>query len=146
MKKMISKHKKIIIFIMTVFSLSVFFLNLEIIPNKNLVASDTISKFFEKIFKSINGYDILSIPIFICIYYMYNKLYFKSKLNKAALIISICMSITHVLGYSFYKYNSWKVLFGDSFQFFKSIIVIIGLIFIFYLLIKKLYEYIDNIK
>lgn len=144
--KYINKYKKLIIIIMAFFSTSVFFLNLNLVPDKYLSSNVSLFRFFEKIFRSIKHHDILSLPIFISAYFFYNKYYFKSKINKPALIVSILVSISQVLGYSYSTYNSWKVIFKDFFQFFKSTSYIIGLVFILYILIKKIYDSLGNVK
>jgi len=138
-----NKNNKIIIF-MAIITTLIFYLNLDIIPTGNLLAKSYIPRFFEKFFRSLHGFSILSLPVFIGIYMIYKKWYFKSAKNVPVLIISIFISIMNVVGYSFQKYKSFKGIFDDLFQMFKASIFIIGYVFIIYILLKKLFEFFEN--
>ena len=138
------KNKKIIVFFMTLIVTLIFYTKLDIIPNKNILAKGTIPIFFEKIFRSIDGINSLSIIVFIGIYNIFNRWYFNSKFNIPSFIISAFISIMNVIGYSFQKYKSFDVVTKDFFQFFKSSIFVVGYIFIFYILVKKLFEFFEK--
>lgn len=140
------KNKRsILTVVMSIIVTLIFYTKLDIISNKHLVAQSTIARFFEKIFRSINGINILSIIVFIGIYTVLKKWYFKTKFNKPAFFISLFISIMNVIGFSFQKYKSFKAIFNDLFQFCKSIFFIIGYVIIIYILIKKLFEFFSNI-
>lgn len=142
MKKFIKKHISVFICLMAILSTLVLYVNLNIVTSN---ASNRIARFFEKANKSLNRYNISTIASFICFFAFYKKYYFKSKFKKSACILSVFTSIYLVLGYSYYKTNTWNIFFISKFQFFKSLIVITGYYFIFYILIKLLYEYLDTL-
>lgn len=139
--------KTVFLVVLTFLSMSVFFLKLDIIKNSSLTASGRLSRIIEKISKSINGYNVAYIPMFIAFYYLYSKWYFDGKkVNKVASILSIFFSIIMVFGYSYQKSNSWNLVFGGTIQLCKSIIVGFGYYSMFYITVKKLYEWLDYYK
>lgn len=145
-KELINKHPVVFICLMTFISTLALYTNLNIISNKNLTSVGGFARLLERISKSLSKYSITTLISFVLIFSFYNKKYFKTKFSKAACFLSIFISIMYVVGYSYYKTNTWNIIFISKFQFVKSFIVIIGYYFIYYILIKTLYEYLDNVS
>lgn len=147
MKNIINKKyiKFTLLLLMAFFSLCVFCIDLDLISPESLEASSRIGKFIEKCIESFDGYNIAYIPMFIAFYYFYSKNYFKgNKINIVATILSMFFSLVMVFGYSYQHSNSWDLIFGSLFQLMKSIIVALGYYIMFYIIIKLLYEKLDQ--
>lgn len=147
MKKLLEKkYIKIILLIVLAFlSICVLCINLNEVNVSNLSAQSRLAKFFEKCIESFEGNNVAYVPIFIALYYFYSKTYFDGKkINKVSVILSIFFSVMMVLGYSYKTTNSWDLIFGSGFQLMKSIIVMLGYYTMFYIVIKKLYEFIGS--
>ena len=145
-KELINKHPVVFICLMTFISTLALYTNLNIISNKNLTSVGGFARLLERTSKSLGKYSITTLISFVLIFSFYNRKYFKTKFSKAACFLSIFISIMYVVGYSYYKTNTWNIIFISKFQFVKSFIVIIGYYFIYYILIKTLYEYLDNVS
>ncbi len=149
MKKIIDKKyiKVTLLAVMAFLSLCVFCVDLDLIDIESLESGSRIGKFIEKCIESFNGYNVAYIPMFIAFYYFYSKNYFKGKkVNKVAVILSIFFSLAMVFGYSYQHDNSWNLVFGSMFQFMKALIVALGYYIMFYIIIKILYEKLDQYK
>lgn len=141
-------YKIILIAVMSIVSLLAIFMSLDL-PNMNNVTTNShLARVIINFSKSLPSLDISHFFIFIFIYYFYYKFYFDGRKTKKSIIaLSIFLALTLIFGYSFYKTNSWDLIFGGEIQFVKSIIKLVGYSVIIYILLKKLYdglEYINN--
>lgn len=93
-----------------------------------------------------NGFSFTYLLIFIFIYYIFEKTYFikKERINIKIALMSIFLSLCAIIGESFLKTNSFKLVFGGLPIFARAIVKLMGICFMLYLLIKKFYEYIES--
>lgn len=121
-------------------------LNLDVIQGNNM----------EEIFPNIFLENIIiDIILFIALCFFYQKAYFYGKHilknKKITVLISLnamLFALFTIFGYSFYKQNSWDMLFCNKIQISKSIFFIVGywilffyaLLFVYTVLEKKRFE------
>lgn len=145
--KTIKIDKRVLLVLMTMFTLSILAVNLKVYDIKKLTETNELAKFYQKFSSCINGYGIVYIPLFAGIYYFYSKFYFDGKkINWWVCALSIFMAFFTVLGYSYDAYQSWDAIFLNRFQFVKALFVILGYYFLFYICLKKLFQYAENYK
>ena len=74
-----------------------------------------------------------------------NKNIDKNKKGKVCkIVLALIFTFFMIFGYSYYKVNSWSLIFGNTFQLFKAIIKAIGYYIIFKALINYLFDNILN--
>ncbi len=138
------KNKNVKYFFIALFVAIGLSLSLNIFKDAQLgISSNTnkILKLLIKLEKSFNKNTFYSMVIFG---FTYLLLYIRKSKEKDIFknILALLFSAFTVLGYSYSKTNSWNLIFGGKFQFFKAIIVAISYFIIFKLIIDCLFEYI----
>ena len=139
------QYKIILVFIMSFLTLISIIINLDKVDLANEIQESHIEKDIITFYKALPSLNISYFFMFIFIYYFYYRFYFiNKKINKSIIFLSIFLSIMMVLGYSFYKNNSWDMLFDGNIQMVKSIIKVLGYYFIIYILINRLFNWLKT--
>ena len=143
-------YKMFFTFLMTCFSMHVFIMNIKI-SNVNIEkVTHHIYRFDLLLGVSMNEFDILWIILFIFIYYFFYHNYFiDNRFNKTKLISSILasiISISIIIGESYYNYKDLSMIFSSFVQIFKCTMIGIGYYLIIYILIRNTLIAIRGIK
>lgn len=130
-----------------------FSISLDMITNNQIkeITNNTgyITKILMKLNASIDKNIFQNLIIFIGLCFIFNKTLLKEnkKRSLCKIIIPILFSVFLLLGYSYKETNNWDLLFGNTFQLFKTIIKGIGYYILFRALINYLFDYLFyNIK
>lgn len=135
---------------MSIFVTIALSINLDIVDMNSLGVKDGESWLFYglvTIRRTINIDNFKSIVTFLCVFWGLSKTMKiqKNENNKrdiCKIILAILYSLFTVFGYSYYKTNSWNLIFLNVDQFCKALIVIIG----YYIFFKMVITYVfDNI-
>lgn len=121
--------------ILSVFALRV---NLDIREGEN-----GLIRFLESM-KSIEIFDLILLPLLYGFYSRVRKLCGKEKLS--CIVPAALFSFFMVMGYSFYKHNSWELVLGSKFQLLKSTVAFLGWFVLFFFSITWLFHQIDNLE
>lgn len=117
-------------------------MNLDVIQNSSAF-TQYLDRFQDNVF--------IDIIIFVSLYYFYKKIYyygkgiFKSK--KTMLLITfnaVLFAGFTILGYSFYKEDSWDMLFCSKVQILKSVFCFVGYMVLFVNVLVFLYTSLDD--
>lgn len=100
--------------------------------------------------KSVDITDLIFLPLLFGFYRYVQKLE-KTEEEKpgcgpACMIPAFLFSFFMVMGYSFYKTNSWDLVLGSRFQFIKSTVAFLGWFFLFLFSIRWLFFRVDHLK
>lgn len=144
-----NKYRKIIIIILALIVSISFSLKLDIVNNSDIKEIKDNTNYFVKILLKFNyslDKDIFkSLLLFFLTAMLLNKtiLVENSKQGKKIwkVLLSLIFSFFMVFGYSYYKINSWDMIFKNTFQLFKATIVFIG----YYILFRAIINYIFDI-
>jgi hypothetical protein len=144
-----NKYRKIIIIILALIVSISFSLKLDIVNNNDIKEIKDNTNYFVKILLKFNyslDKDIFkSLLLFFLTAMLLNKtiLVENSKQGKKIwkVLLSLIFSFFMVFGYSYYKINSWDMIFKNTFQLFKATIVFIG----YYILFRAIINYIFDI-
>jgi len=136
--------KTLLLLLLTFFTTCAFCINLKMI---NGSIDNPLQSILIKIYSSFDGYRLTYIPLFIAFYYLYSKWYFDgSKMNKIVAFLSALISIFMVIGFSIKNTGDLSLIFHSKFQFLISLIVMLGYFTMIYIIIKKLYIWLDTSK
>ena len=143
------KMRKIIIILLAIFVTLAFSIKLEVIKNSDIseITNETnyIAKILYKIDYSIDKDIFKSLLLFGLLSIFFNKTLFRKDIKKQGknifkIIISLILSFFMVFGYSYYKINSWDMIFANTFQLFKATIVFIGYYIVFISCVNYLFD------
>ncbi len=133
--------KRIFLVIITFFTLCTFCVDLIV----NVDEDNGVLAFFEMCIKSFHGYSVIYIPLFIAFYFLYSKWYFDGKkVNKVAFILAIFFSMALIVGVYYRKMGSLIYMITLKFQLFKTIIIFLGYYSMIYIILKKIYDWLDS--
>lgn len=114
---------------------------------------DVIQKSFD-VTRYANLFQIdifIDMILFVGLYYVYKKVYYYGQdilKNKRTMVIivsnAVMFAIFTIIGYSFYKENSWDMLFCSKVQIVKSIFFIVGCTFLFTHVLVYVYFLLDR--
>mgnify|MGYP005757505935 CR=1 FL=1 len=142
--------RKIIIIILALFVTITFCLKLDIVNNSDIseITNKTnyIVKLLYKFDYSIDKDIFKSFLLFALLSMFFKKSFFREDIKKNGkkifkVILSLLFSFFMVFGYSYMKINSWDMIFANTFQLFKAIIVFIG----YYILFRAIINYMFDI-
>lgn len=148
MKNKLSKHKifaDIIFAFCSAFGVCIDF-NAEQISNTYSGTFAGLSMFLKRFSSALSGKEIMFtvVTAFFAFLYCYLD---KKIVNKDVILVrlwSVILSITQVIGFSFYYTGGWSLAFSDGFQIFKTVIMLIGFYFIYFYVIHLLYYVVNN--
>lgn len=86
------------------------------------------------------------LTVFFAILFMYIK---KKYVGKNVILVRLwaaILSVTQVVGFSFYFTGSWSLLYSDKFQLFKTVIMLVGFYNIYFYIIHFLYYLVNGSK
>lgn len=141
--------RKIIIIILALFVTIAFGLKLDIVNNSDIseITNKTnyIVKLLYKFDYSIDKDIFKSFLLFALLSMFFKKSFFRDDIEKQGkkifkVILSALFSFFMVFGYSFMKINSWDMIFVNTFQLFKAIIVFMGYYILFRAIINYLFD------
>ena len=144
------KTRKIIIILLALFVTIAFSLKLEIVNNSDISEITSDTNYFVKILLKFNystQKDVFkSFILFALLIMFFKKAFFREDIEKRGkkilkIILSLTFSFFMVFGYSYYKINSWDMIFANTFQLFKASIVFIG----YYILFRAITNYLFDI-
>lgn len=143
------KAQKIIIVLLALFVTIALSIKLDIVKNSDVSEITAKTNHFVKLlFKldySIEKDIFKSLLIFSLLTMFFKKALFRNDIQKEGkkifkIILSLLFSFFMVFGYSFYKINSWDMIFANTFQLFKAFIVFIGYYVLFRAIINYLFD------
>lgn len=145
----VNKYRKTIIIILALIISLSFSLKLDIVNNSDIKEITSNTNYFVKILLKFDyslDKDIFkSLLLFFLTALLLNKtiLVENSKQGKKIwkVLLSLLFSFFMVFGYSYYKINSWDMIFKNTFQLFKASIVFTG----YYILFRAIVNYIFDI-
>lgn len=148
-KLKVNKYRKIIIIILALLVTLSFSLKLDIIENEDIKEIKDNTSYFTKLLLKFDyslDKDIFkSLLLFFLTALLLNKTIIieNSKQGKKVwkVLLSLLFSFFMVFGYSYYKINSWDMIFKNTFQLFKASIIFIG----YYILFRAIINYIFDI-
>lgn len=141
--------RKIIIILLALFATITFSLKLDIVNNSDISEITNSTNYFVKILLKFNysiEKDIFkSLLLFGLLIMFFKKAFFRKDIEKQGksvfkIILSLLFAFFMVFGYSYYKINSWDMIFANTFQLFKSIIIFIGYYIVFRAIINYLFD------
>lgn len=148
--------RKIIIVLLALFVTIAFSLKLDIVNNSDISEITSKTNYFVKLlFKfdySIDKDIFKSFLLFALLIMFFKKAFFRDDIEKQGkkvfkVILALLFSFFMVFGYSYYKINSWDMIFKNTFQLFKATIVFIGYYVLFRAIINYLFDVLfQNIK
>lgn len=120
--------------------LSVFALNM----NLDVLEGENWLLLFLKSLESIEIFDLILFPL---LYGFYRHVLENcGKVKASCAVPAALFAFFMVMGYSFYRQNSWELVMGSRLQFLKSVTAFLGWFFIFYFSISWLFYQMDRIK
>ena len=141
--------RKIIIVLLALFVTIAFSLKLDIVNNSDISEITSKTNYFVKLlFKfdySIDKDIFKSFLLFALLIMFFKKAFFRDDIEKQGkkvfkVILALLFSFFMVFGYSYYKINSWDMIFENTFQLFKATIVFIGYYILFRAIINYLFD------
>ena len=141
--------RKIIIVLLALFVTIAFSLKLDIVNNSDISEITSKTNYFVKLlFKfdySIDKDIFKSFLLFALLIMFFKKAFFRDDIEKQGkkvfkVILALLFSFFMVFGYSYYKINSWNMIFENTFQLFKATIVFIGYYILFRAIINYLFD------
>ena len=141
--------RKIIIVLLALFVTISFGLSLDIVNNSDISEITSNTNYFVKILLKFNysiEKDIFkSFLLFALLIMFFKKAFFRDNIEKQGkkvfkVILALLFSFFMVFGYSYYKINSWDMIFENTFQLFKATIVFIGYYILFRAIINYLFD------
>ena len=142
-------NRKIIIVLLALFVTIAFSLKLDIVNNSDISEITSKTNYFVKLlFKfdySIDKDIFKSFLLFALLIMFFKKAFFRDDIEKQGkkvfkVILALLFSFFMVFGYSYYKINSWDMIFENTFQLFKATIVFIGYYILFRAIINYLFD------
>ena len=142
--------RKIIIVLLALFVTIAFSIKLDIVNNSDISEITSNTNYFVEILLKFNysiDKDIFKSFLLFCLLIMFfKKAFFRDDIEKQGkkifkIILSLLFSFFMVFGYSYYKINSWDMIFANTFQLFKATIVFIG----YYILFRAIMNYLFDI-
>ena len=151
-----NKARRIIIVLFALFVTFAFSIKLDIVNNSDVSEiTDKTNYLVKLLFKfdySINKDIFKSLLLFSLLIMFFKKPFFIENIEEKGkrifkIILSLLFSFFMVFGYSYMKINSWDMIFLNTFQLFKAIIVFTG----YYILFRAIVNYqfdvvLNNIK
>ncbi len=144
------KSVKIICAILSIFSTGTFFLNMNL---KDRTGRDFYSLIVDFQTSFSNDTFILTVILIPLLYYaylycmrLYQKKFISVKSTACIVIPSIFFAAFMVIGTSFRKDNSLRLILEDELQLFKSLFILIGYFAIFFFGIIWIFDYLDRIN
>lgn len=134
------RNKKKIIIILSILVTIALSIKLDIVEININAGNNWFSNVLLFIRKSISIDNFKAIVTFLCMYCLLSKtnnIEYKSKRNIFKVILAILFAVFTVFGYSYYKTNSWNLIFLNIYQFCKAFIVLIG----YYIFFKAIITY-----
>ena len=127
--------KKIKLLMISIFVTLALSLSLDLV-DLNAFKIDESADFFLKVLAQFNGSINSNLPksiiVFVFSYCLFkNNEKYKEKNNLYEVLLSLLFTIFTLFGYSYYKTNSWDLIFQDIYQLIKSIIIGAGYFFIY---------------
>lgn len=123
-------------------------MNMELIPYDAIDNDNRLIRAVVTIVMSMDGFDIVWLLAFPILFLGMKKVFYEEKDSKTwSITIPACLfSVFMVIGYTFYKEDSYYLLFGDQDlgQTIKTILQLIGYYNLFYISIHYLYKWLDN--
>ena len=139
--------RNVLIIIMAFISVVALFISMDKVNMENVSTNSHAARIIINFYKSLPNLNISHFFIFIFMLYFYLKNYFDGKkIKKTIVFLAIFFSLCLIFGYSFYRTNSWDLVFEGEIQLIKSLIKGIGYYFIIYILIKKLYDFLEYVS
>ena len=141
--------RKIIIVLLALFVTIAFSLKLDIVNNSDISEITSKTNYFVKLlFKfdySIDKDIFKSFLLFALLIMFFKKAFFRDDIEKQGkkvfkVILALLFSFFMVFGYSYYKINSWNMIFENTFQLFKATIAFIGYYILFRAIINYLFD------
>ena len=141
--------RKIIIVLLALFVTIAFSIKLDIVNNSDISEITSKTNYFVKLlFKfdySIDKDIFKSFLLFALLIMFFKKAFFRDDIEKQGkkvfkVILALLFSFFMVFGYSYYKINSWDMIFENTFQLFKATIVFIGYYILFRAIINYLFD------
>ena len=141
--------RKIIIVLLALFVTIAFSLKLDIVNNSDISEITSKTNYFVKLlFKfdySIDKDIFKSFLLFALLIMFFKKAFFRDDIEKQGkkvfkVILALLFSFFMIFGYSYYKINSWDMIFENTFQLFKATIVFIGYYILFRAIINYLFD------
>ena len=141
--------RKIIIVLLALFVTIAFSLKLDIVNNSDISEITSKTNYFVKLlFKfdySIDKDIFKSFLLFALLIMFFKKAFFRDDIENQGkkvfkVILALLFSFFMVFGYSYYKINSWDMIFENTFQLFKATIVFIGYYILFRAIINYLFD------
>lgn len=123
----------LVVFITIALSLSLNVINIE--DNSNW-----IYQIIKKFCYSLNMDMFRAIAIFGFTYFLLEKKDSTKNKNKFTTVLAVIFASCIIIGYSFYKTNSFELIFSNKFQLTKSIIMFLGYCSIIKLILDYLFE------
>lgn len=145
MKKEIYFWKVVYIFLLTMVSLHIFVLNLEIQTPSFFAIENEVYKFNLTFWSALDGLHSTWIVLGIFIFYFYYHTYFiEKKFKRREVFLSILamiISVVILVLKSFDYYNNLDMIFSSSVQLFKCFLVGMGYYFMIYAILKWLFSF-----
>lgn len=151
-----NKARRIIIVLFALFVIFSFSIKLDIVNNSDVSEiTDKTNYLVKLLFKfdySINKDIFKSLLLFSLLIMFFKKSFFIENIEEKGkrifkIILSLLFSFFMVFGYSYMKINSWDMIFLNTFQLFKAIIVFTGYYILFRAIVNYLFDVVfNNIK
>ncbi len=104
---------------------------------------------FLRSIRNVEIFHIILLPMLYQFYKHVSGLYEQEKKYRSPLICTIIpaalFAFFMVMGYSFFKENSWELVFGSKLQFFKSLTAFCGYYVLFFYCIRWLFYHMDHL-
>ncbi len=140
MKKEVSFWKILGVFLLMVFSMHIFVMDLEIMRPNFFAIENEMYRFNLTFWESMEDFHSTWVILGIFIFYFYYHVYFiKDHLGEKKKIISlvaIVISIMILVGKSYYYYGNLDMIFSSNVQIFKCFLVGFGYYFMIYAILK----------